>query len=318
MKMSYDEFEKRLLQLVFEEHNPSFTPSFLAYKLKLPHSEIKEHLDQAVMNGIVEIDEAEGGKLAYTIPGFDPSFPSKKDAQAILRSQPDDLGRSGYGGVPERSVEQEAREEVDRIAPIVGGGEFGGGRGAMGSGPVMGSSLPALIDDKSELEAAQPSMSMYVRRFRIYGQINEQMIDEHLVGLLGELGYTQTHKSKKLLRADNLLFERGSILFILLLIPFFILVFPLLVYIVLYTMGRSSIDREPLLLEVGRDLYLGGAGCCEITFTYRGQSGIVIGRPDRDVLDREVELVRQELQNRVAPMPQLGHRMEGMPPGVMW
>ena len=49
---------------------------------------------------------------------------------------------------------------------------------------------------------------------------------------------------------ERMRFERGSVTFILALVPLFVLVLPLFVYLFLYCMGRSTIQQEPLELDV--------------------------------------------------------------------
>jgi hypothetical protein len=91
-------------------------------------------------------------------------------------------------------------------------------------------------------------------------------------------------------------FERGSVTFILALVPLFVLVLPLFVYLFLYCMGRSTIHQEPLELDVQLRESSDRDQAYDIDLTFIGLHGVVLGSADQRVLDKEVDTLQDELR----------------------
>ncbi len=96
--------------------------------------------------------------------------------------------------------------------------------------------------------------------------------------------------------SERLRFERGSVMFILALVPLFVLVIPLFVYLFLYVMGRSTIQQEPVELDVQFRRNQGAEPYWEIDLTFVGLHGVVLGAADQQVLNREIDTLRDELK----------------------
>jgi hypothetical protein len=91
-------------------------------------------------------------------------------------------------------------------------------------------------------------------------------------------------------------YERGSVTFILALVPLFVLVVPLFIYLFMYCMGRSTIHQEPVELDVQFRKSMTHEGCYEIDLTFIGLHGVVLGASDQRVLNQEVDTLREELR----------------------
>jgi hypothetical protein len=171
------------------------------------------------------------------------------------------------------------------------------------SGPPVGAS--ALVPYKGaqtggallRIEAnddafCDPSQTIFMRQLRVSGVESEEALRDQVQRLFESFGYRMLTQSP-----DRMRFERGSVTFILALVPLFVLILPLLVYLFLYCIGRSTIQQEPLELDVQiRRNAAGGAGCYDIDLTFIGLHGVVLGAADQRVLSQEVDTLRDELR----------------------
>ncbi|MEM1349369.1 MAG: hypothetical protein AAGI01_12480 [Myxococcota bacterium] len=141
-----------------------------------------------------------------------------------------------------------------------------------------------------------PTHTIFMRRLHVRGAPSEvelrYLIQEHFE----KFGYRQLRSSS----STKLRFERGSVTFILALVPLFVLILPLFVYLFLYCMGRSTIQQEPLELEVSIEPSSEGPGCYTVDLTFIGQHGVVLGAADQRVLNNEIDTLRDELRWRLA------------------
>lgn len=349
--MTYEEFEWHVLRLVYEERMETLRPAFLAYALGLPHGQVTEYLEQAMSDGLVEMDVTSEGHIVYVIPGADldmnlpkPVWKDELEPQAEqapapsptpspapsptndggaarsaagaadgaagetgmvayegaadgtdgsvqgLRSRraiPANLRRhiqARYATVDEKpehlvvapaTIEEEAQAEVDAIVPY---------------GSSTGSEMTLRVESTDEA-FCDPSRTMFMRQIRIYGSQSPTVIREQVARLFHSFGYRVIHSEK-----DRMRFERGSVMFILALVPLFVLVLPLFVYLFLYTMGRSTIQQEPLELDVQFRHRQEKEPFWEIDLTFVGLHGVVLGAADQQVLNREIDTLREELR----------------------
>jgi hypothetical protein len=173
-----------------------------------------------------------------------------------------------------RTIEEEAQAEVDAIVPYGASKETG-----------------LLRVESSEEAFCDPSRTMFMRQIRIYGSQSPTVIREQVARLFHSFGYRVIHSEK-----DRMRFERGSVMFILALVPLFVLVLPLFLYLFLYTMGRSTIQQEPLELDVQFRHKDEKEPYWEIDLTFVGLHGVVLGAADQQVLNREIDTLREELR----------------------
>jgi hypothetical protein len=136
-----------------------------------------------------------------------------------------------------------------------------------------------------------PSQTIFMRQLKIYGVESEDALREHVERLFTSFGYDAVSVGGQRMR-----FERGSVTFILALVPLFVLVLPLFVYLFLYCMGRSTIQQEPIELDVQLRKLADEQGTYEIDLTFIGMHGVVLGAADQRVLNQEVDTLRDELQ----------------------
>jgi hypothetical protein len=152
--------------------------------------------------------------------------------------------------------------------------------------------LPIKIESTEET-FSDPSQTIFMRRLRVEGVESEAALREHVHRLFDSLGYQMVDDES---RSGRMRFERGSVTFILALVPLFVLVLPLFVYLFLYCMGRSTIHQEPLELDVQMRPIEGRTDAYEIDLTFIGLHGVVLGSADQRVLNKEVDTLRDELQ----------------------
>jgi hypothetical protein len=150
--------------------------------------------------------------------------------------------------------------------------------------------LPLRIESGNDT-FTDPSQTIFMRQLKVYGVQSESALREHVERLFTSFGYQAVHSGGERLR-----FERGSVTFILALVPLFVLVLPLFVYLFLYCMGRSTIQQEPVELDVQFRKLGDEAGTYEIDLTFIGMHGVVLGAADQRVLNQEVDTLRDELQ----------------------
>lgn len=160
-------------------------------------------------------------------------------------------------------------------------------------GPRAGAAdpfLPARVETNLDTYS-DPSKTIFMRQLKVYGVPSEEALRAHVERLFTSLGYQSVQVNPQRLR-----FERGSVTFILALIPLFVLVLPLFVYLFLYFMGRSTIQQEPVELDVQLRPLPEGADVYELDLTFIGMHGVVLGAADQRVLNQEVDTLRDELQ----------------------
>jgi hypothetical protein len=150
--------------------------------------------------------------------------------------------------------------------------------------------LPIRIESTDET-FSDPSQTIFMRQLRVEGVESEAALREHIHRLFESLGYNVVENEDERMR-----FERGSVTFILALVPLFVLVLPLFVYLFLYCMGRSTIHQEPLELDVQLRRSPERDDVYEIDLTFIGLHGVVLGAADQRVLNKEVDTLRDELQ----------------------
>lgn len=150
--------------------------------------------------------------------------------------------------------------------------------------------LPIQIESTEET-FSDPSQTIFMRRLRVEGVESEEALREHVHRLFDSLGYQMVEREQSRMR-----FERGSVTFILALVPLFVLVLPLFVYLFLYCMGRSTIHQEPLELDVQMRRHKDRDDVYDIDLTFIGLHGVVLGAADQRVLNKEVDTLRDELQ----------------------
>lgn len=68
--MKKRDFELRLLDLVFTS-SERLTPHLVAYRLNIPFSEAREHLDRMVKEGVLTLEMDERGNTWYEAPGVE-------------------------------------------------------------------------------------------------------------------------------------------------------------------------------------------------------------------------------------------------------
>lgn len=152
------------------------------------------------------------------------------------------------------------------------------------------SDLPIHIESTEET-FSDPSQTIFMRQLRVEGVESEDALREHVHRLFDSLGYQIVDSDDERMR-----FERGSVTFILALVPLFVLVLPLFVYLFLYCMGRSTIHQEPLELDVQIREQPGREDAYEVDLTFIGLHGVVLGAADQRVLDKEVDTLQDELR----------------------
>ncbi len=150
--------------------------------------------------------------------------------------------------------------------------------------------LPLRIESADDA-FTDPSQTIFMRQLKVYGVKSEAALREHVERLFTSFGYQAVAVGGERMR-----FERGSVTFILALVPLFVLVLPLFVYLFLYCMGRSTIQQEPVELDVQFRKLAGDEGTYEIDLTFIGMHGVVLGAADQRVLNQEVDTLRDELQ----------------------
>lgn len=137
-----------------------------------------------------------------------------------------------------------------------------------------------------------PSQTVFMRQMRAHGVKDEEELRFHVQRLFESFGYRVVQSEHERLR-----FERGSLTFIIAMVPLFVLVLPLFVYLFLYCMGRSTIHQEPVELDVQfRKRIVDGEPIFDIDLTFVGLHGVVLGAADQRVLNQEIDTLRDELR----------------------
>ncbi len=142
-----------------------------------------------------------------------------------------------------------------------------------------------------------PTQTVFMRQIKVHGAESEEQLRYHVQRLFESFGYRVVQAEEERVR-----FERGSVTFILALVPLFVLVLPLFVYLFLYCMGRSTIHQEPVELDVQfRRQIEDGEPVFEIDLTFIGLHGVVLGAADQRVLNQEIDTLRDELRWSLSP-----------------
>ncbi len=323
--MTYEEFEWHILRMTYEERLDRLQPAFLAYALGLPHETVTSYLEHAVHNGLLEMDVTEDGRLEYFVPGIDlesalpnPVWKAEVSEEDEKEKTPESATDGSVDGPDPRydrrvdtsNIPPNLRRHIEeRYAGTDGALVGGGGRYAVVDAEASieearpepqstalvpydedAEFLPARVESNDEA-FCDPSRTMFMRQIRIYGSQSPQMIREQVTRLFQSFGYRVVDASN-----DRMRFERGSVMFILALVPLFVLVLPLFVYLFLYCMGRSTIQQEPLELDVQFRQRKGREPFWEIDLTFVGLHGVVLGAADQRVLNREIDTLREELR----------------------
>lgn len=308
--MTYEEFEWTLLRMAYEEGVAIFRPQFLSYSLHLSHEQVSDFLKEAMEHGIVEMSFTDDEQIEYTIPGAQhanelprplwkaqsgeeqPPVTSRERStpkqdpvsQSVTRGQD-----AADGGLMHRAVVSPKSVVLSRnvlatasAAPVTP---------TAPSGAMVLHQPPSqeLMRRGSDEAFCDPSQTIFMRQITVHGFKSEALLRDHVRRLFESFGYrnVDTHTTR-------LKFERGSITFILALVPLFVLIVPLFVYLFLYCMGRSTIQQEPLELDVmirpgtQEDSYV-------LDMTFVGLHGVVLGAADQRVLNQEIDTLRDEL-----------------------
>ena len=303
--MTYEEFEWNLLRMAYEEGVATFAPTFLSYSMQLPHDQVEAFLSEAMDNGIVEVCFNDKEQVEYIVPGAQhaqelppPVWKAQtpeQPAKPVERSKPRQDPMMGSvtrgqdaadGGLMHRAIVSPKSVVLSRNvlasaqpAPIASSGAM-----VLHQPPSQ-----ALMTRDSEDAFCDPSQTIFMRQITVRGFKSEALLRDHVRRLFESFGYKHVEA-----HAQRLKFERGSVTFILALVPLFVLVVPLFVYLFLYCMGRSTIQQEPLELDVmirpgkQEDSYV-------LDLTFVGLHGVVLGAADQRVLNQEIDTLRDEL-----------------------
>lgn len=337
--MTYEEFEWRVLRMVYEEGVDSLQPAYLAYTFELSHDTVSEYLERAVQNGLVEMDVNEEGRLEYKVQGIqnrdnvpDPFWKKEFEAQSSKsgksRRQRDREQTSSMGQAREVDIDSDELPEAlkSHIRRRYKDAQVDGTKGdgevvdtdatpeQSGSTVVQRqASVDEQIDPETQLARSKageayedqmpvhvessddvfcdPSQTVLMRQLKVSGVKSEQALRAQVRRLFESVGYNTVESD-----SDRLRFERGSITFILALVPLFVLILPLFIYLFLYCMGRSTIEQEPVELDVQFRESSDQEGVYEVDLTFIGLHGVVLGAADQRILNKEVENLREELR----------------------
>lgn len=226
---------------------------------------------------------------------------SPPNLRAHVRSRGDQTDGSLYNVVQARDVRIDRRMVVERGASVeeTGATTTAAASSAMvpyQNSPGVTALVPAgtqgaLMNVESSGETfCDPSRTIFMRQIRVHGVQSEQALRQQIGHLFESFGYKTLRQDTERMR-----FERGSVGFILALVPLFVLVVPLFVYLFLYCMGRSTIHQEPLELDVKIRQNAEQDTSYDIDLTFIGLHGIVLGAADQRVLNQEIDTLSDEL-----------------------
>lgn len=301
--MTYEEFEWQILRLVYEERVDRLRSPMLAYVLGLPIETVNAYLEAAVASQVLELDVSEDGIIEYFVPGADDFAGLPKPVwMADSEVQVDDGIDGSLTSAPRKpkkrsdlpeGLQQHIRQ---RYGPTDGASrvEHVSIETTMPPSQAMtiapNPNVPMRIESNDEA-FTDPSRTMFMRQIRVYGAQNPRDLTDQVTRLFQSFGYRMVETTD-----DRVRFERGSVMFILALVPLFILVVPLFIYLFLYCMGRSTIHQEPLMLDVQFRRRAEVEPFWEIDLTFVGLHGVVLGAADQQVLNREIDTLRDELR----------------------
>lgn len=305
--MTYEEFEQHVLRLVYEEGVARLQPSYLAYALNLPHETVSSYLKEAMNQQVLELSFTDEGHVEYYVPGFDQNAPaltplwkqhsvgqSPQTHTPPAQTQHHDQGRDGADGIIH--VNQQVDDTDGHIFPTQAApprrvviAQTTAASTAMVPYTPPTSSQALVRVDPSDDAFCDPSQTIFTRNIRVSGVQSEAILRDHIQRLFESFGYKMVNHGQERMR-----FERGSVTFILALVPLFVLIIPLFVYLFLYCMGRSTIQQEPLELDV-QIKHGHQEESYDIELTFVGLHGVVLGAADQRVLNQEIDTLRDEL-----------------------
>ncbi len=205
------------------------------------------------------------------------------------------------GSVSNSGVVQAKDVRIDRKMIVARGVSVEDSAAEVATQPVTGSASQALVlagrkhGELMNVESTpetfcDPTRTVFMRKIRVHGVKSEQALRHQIHHLFESFGYKSVREDQNRIR-----FERGSVGFILALVPLFVLVIPLFVYLFFYGMGRSTIQQEPLELDVFLRKSPEDDTTYDIDLTFIGQHGIVLGAADQRVLNQEIDTLKDEL-----------------------
>ena len=349
--MQYEDFERKILEMVYEQGVLRLRPAHLSYLLGLPHEEIHAHFKVAVANSLVEFDLAPDGGVEYYIPGAEqlarphtrqrllpahtggamlssnlpeepptpaPAPPEEKDAKGFLSAHIQRVDAAPKPPVQAQAFATQTpyaqpvasqtdgsihrtvtsmNTPSDRRAVIGLGASVHdhapvAALAATGSTALVPTGGGALIHIEQNKESfCDPSQTIFMRQIRVHGVESEMVLRTQIQRLFESLGYKMLNQTEQRIR-----FERGSVTFVLALVPLFVLIIPLFIYLFLYCMGRSAIEQEPLELDVQLRALNEDRSSYDIDLTFIGLHGIVLSSADQNVLNQEVNTLQDELR----------------------
>jgi hypothetical protein len=316
--MTYEEFEWRILRMVYEDGLDRLQPAYLAYSLELSHEKVNEYLDRAVQNNLLEMNVTEEGQIDYEVLGVDRDRPvpkpiwkeafeeefEEKKPQSDRESRDHAPVTTEQNRLPDvlkehiqkryTNAEFEAQSHsaiVETDASIENSKDVPPtkNRQITKAQEAYNKQTPIRVEANEEA-FCDPSQTVLMRQLRVTGVESKALLKQQVQNLFESVGYNVVETRKGGFRL-----ERGSVAFILALVPLFVLILPLFVYLLLYCMGRSTIQQEPLELDVQfrevepNDVY-------EVDLTFIGLHGVVLGSADQKVLNQEVENLQEELR----------------------
>lgn len=333
--MTYEEFEWHILRLVYEDGLDSLQPSYLAYALELPHDAVSNYLEQATQNNLLEMEVNADGHIEYRIPGVDrekqlptplwktsekstrpglspaqentpthheqpfatsarspfapaPEHPHHRPLDLQAHIQQHAPGTDGHPRFASPVISTDVRPTQDFSSPVIGYNAHIDQ--AVTALQRSGENMPFRVEATQE-SFSDPSQTVFMRQLRVYGAHDEAVLRQHVQRMFESFGYRMVKSEHERIR-----FERGSITFILALVPLFVLVVPLFIYLFLYCMGRSTIHQEPVELDIQFRRHEGPEPYFDIDLTFIGLHGVVLGAADQRVLNQEIDTLREELR----------------------
>jgi hypothetical protein len=223
---------------------------------------------------------------------------SPPNLRAHVRSRGDQTDGSLYNVVQARDVRIDRRMVVERGASVEETDTVSASsalvpyQNSAGVTALVPAGMQgALMNVESSGETfCDPSRTIFMRQIRVHGVKSEQALRQQIGRLFESFGYKTLRQD-----AERMRFERGSVGFILALVPLFVLIVPLFVYLFLYCMGRSTIHQEPLELDVKIRQNAEQDTSYDIDLTFIGLHGIVLGAADQRVLNQEIDTLSDEL-----------------------
>ena len=320
--MTYEEFEWQLLRLAYEEKVERFQTAFIAYTLGLNHETVKQFLDQGVREGVLDVALSEEGHVEYFIPGVDRDHTMPQPVWKQPSTQEEILPNTPHLIQPYTSNFEELSNTPQREYQV-NQGEDGtlssqGNTSSMSAPTTSRTLIPASpqlrrrssegsqalvpyrdldhhLAEASEEVFCDPSQTVFMRQIRVYCGHSEEQLRENIQQFFESCGYRTIATSHQRLR-----FERGSVTFILALVPLFVLIIPLFVYLFLYCLGRSTIQQEPVELDIHIRPNHSFEACYDIEITFVGFLCVVLGTEDQRILNQEIDTLREELHLALA------------------